>query len=218
MGFACSTIGKKYVMGITGLIWAGFVLTHMAANMLILIDAQLYNAYSHALISNKPLLYGAEAMLVLSLLVHVVTAFFLTATNNSARDSKYYMETNGEKGVTFASKTMIFSGTIILVFVVYHLITFKYGPWYTVTYDGVEMRDLHKLVIEVFQSPAYVVGYIFCLVVLGLHLSHGVSSMFKSWGFNHPRYTPCLEKFAYFYAAIVALGFISQPIYVLIQG
>lgn len=218
MGFFRSTIGKKYIMGITGLIWTGFVLTHMAANMLILVDPQMYNEYTYAITSNKPLLYAAEAVLVLSLLVHVITAFCLTASNNSARDTKYYMTTNGEKGVTFASKTMIFSGSIILVFLVYHLITFKYGPYYTVTYGGVEMRDMHRLVVEVFKSPAYVVGYIFSLFALGLHLSHGVSSMFKSWGFNHPLYTPMLEKFGYVYAAVVAAGFISQPIYVILQG
>lgn len=217
MTFFSSTIGKKYIMGITGLIWTGFVMSHMAGNMLILISPELYNAYGHALISNKPLIYTAEAVLVLALVVHAITAFALTAQNQTAREQKYYMPTNGEKSVTFASKTMIFTGSIILVFVVYHLITFKYGPWYTVTYDGVEMRDLHRLVIEVFNDPRYVAGYIVSLLALGLHLSHGVGSMFKSWGFNHPKYTPMLEKFGYLYAFIVTAGFISQPIYVMMQ-
>lgn len=204
-------------MGITGLIWAGFVLSHMAGNMLILISPELYNAYGHALISNKPFLYAAESVLVISLLVHVITAFQLTALNNSAREQKYYLPTNGEKKVSLASKTMIFTGLIILVFTILHLITFKYGTWYNVTYDGIEMRDLHRLVVEVFQDPIYVVGYIVSLIALGLHLSHGVGSMFKSWGFNHPKYTPMLEKFGYFYAIIVAAGFISQPLYVILN-
>lgn len=217
MSFFSSTVGKKYIMGITGLVWTGFVLSHMAGNMLIFVSPELYNAYGHALVSNKPFLYTAEAVLVLALLVHVITAFSLTAQNNSARDTKYYMDTNGEKGVSFASRTMIFTGSLILVFVIYHLITFKYGAWYTVTYDGVEMRDLHRLIIEVFQNPAYVVGYIVCLLALGLHLSHGVGSMFKSWGFNHPKYTPMLEKVGYLYAVVVTLGFISQPLYVFLQ-
>ena len=218
MNFFSSTVGKKYIMGITGLIWTGFVFTHMLANLLILIDAQMYNAYSHALISNKPLLYTAEAVLVLSLVIHVITAFRLTMQNNAARDQDYYTGTNGEKSVTFASKTMIYTGSIILVFVIYHLITFKYGPWYTVNYDGVEMRDLHKLVIEVFQSPAYVAGYLFSLVILGLHLSHGVGSMFKSWGFNHPKYTPLIDKAGVVYAIVVAAGYMAAPIYIMVKG
>ena len=217
MKFFCSTVGKKYIMGITGLIWTGFVLGHMAGNLLILVDPKLYNLYGHAIVSNLPLLYGSETVLVLALLVHVFTAIRLTAQNNAARDQSYYMGTNGEKAVTFASRTMIFTGSIILVFFIYHIITFKYGAWYTVTYDGVEMRDLHRLVLEVFQQPVYVIGYLLSMIVLGLHLSHGVSSMFKSWGFNHPKYTPLLEKFGYVYAVIVAAGFISQPIYAFLQ-
>lgn len=127
------------------------------------------------------------------------------------------MTANGEKAPSFASRTMVYTGSIILVFAVYHILTFKYGAFYTATYDGVEMRDIHRLVIEVFQNPAYVLGYILCMMVLALHLSHGVSSMFQSWGFNHPKHTPCLEKFGYVYALIVAAGFIAQPLYAMMQ-
>jgi succinate dehydrogenase / fumarate reductase, cytochrome b subunit len=94
------------------------------------------------------------------------------------------------------------------------LITFKYGPHYTTTIDGVEMRDLHRLVIEVFQSPVYVGWYVVSMIAVFLHLSHGFYSAFASLGIYHPRYSPWLNRFGYLYAAIIAAGFLSQPLYV----
>ena len=217
MTFFGSKIGKKYMMGVTGLIWSGFVLMHMLGNLLIFAGPKAYNSYSHAIVSNHIVLYGAEVVLLLSLAIHISLAVLLNRESKKARGSSYYMTPNGQKGASLASRTMVFTGAIILVFVIYHLITFKYGPHYTAVYGGVEMRDLYALVIEVFKNPAYVGGYVFCLLVLGIHLSHGVGSMFKSWGFNHPKYTPWLERFGYVYAVIVAAGFISQPIFAMMQ-
>lgn len=208
-----SAIGRKQIMGLTGLAWSLFVLTHMAANLLILFSADAYNKYSHALITN-PFIYVAEAGLVLMLLLHVFDGVVLTVQNKSARKQKYAMPTNGEKAARPNSKFMIYHGTLILAFIILHLITFKFGTHYETTVDGVVMRDLHRLVIEVFQSPIYVVGYVVSLILLGLHLSHGFYSSFCSLGFYHPRYSRMLNIFGYIYAVIVALGFIVQPLYV----
>ena len=101
-----------------------------------------------------------------------------------------------------------------LVFLILHLITFKYGTHYSVTYGGVEMRDLHRLIVEVFQSPVYVGWYVVCLILLGLHLKHGFFAAFNSLGFRHPRYSVCLKCIAWFYCLIVTAGFLSQPLYV----
>lgn len=188
-------------------------MSHMIGNLLILVGPDAYNKYSHAIISN-PLLYLAEGGLVLTLLVHVVTGIKLTLHNRWARPQKNAMATNGVKAARPASKWMAFHGSLILVFVILHLITFKYGPHYTTTVDGVEMRDLHKLIIEVFQSPGYVAWYVVALIMVGLHLSHGFYSSFASLGAFHPRYAPALNKFGYLYAVVVALGFIVQPLYV----
>lgn len=217
MGYLSSAIGRKQIMAVTGLAWSLFVLSHMIGNMLIFVGPDAYNKYSHALISN-PLIYVAEAGLVITLLIHVWDGIQLTIKNKWARPSKNAMPTNGPKAARFQSKWMIFHGTMILIFVILHLITFKYGPGlgegYVTTVDGVEMRDLHRLVMEVFQSPGYVVWYLLCLVLLGLHLSHGFYSSFASLGFYHPKYSPIINKLGYAYALIVALGFIAQPLYV----
>lgn len=213
MRYLSSAIGRKQVMAVTGLVWSGFVLTHMLANLLIFVSADAYNKYSHALTSN-PLLYLAEAGLVLTLLMHVYDGIMLTIKNKKARPNKYAMAPNGDKSARFQSRFMIFHGSLLLVFIILHLITFKYGTHYTATYDGVEMRDLHRLVIEVFQSPGYLAWYAISMVAVGFHLSHGFYSAFASLGIYHPTYSYWLSKFGYLYGLIIALGFVSQPIYV----
>lgn len=218
MGLIQSSIGRKMIMGICGGVWAGFVFGHMAGNMLILVSAEMYNKYGHAIVSNKPLLYGTEAILLGTIIFHVILGVVLTAKNKTARSQKYAMTPNGEKRSSLGSRTMIFHGSILLFFIVYHLITFKYGPYYSVTYDGVEMRDLSRLIVEVFQNPAYVAGYIVCLLLLGWHLSHGVASLFQSLGLNHPSYTPTIKCISWIYAIVVTAGFISQPLYVILNS
>lgn len=211
--YLCSTIGQKQLMGITGLLWSGFVLSHMAGNMLILVSAEKYNRYGHAIVSN-PFLIVAELLLVLTLALHIVKGFAVTYKNKRAKPIPASVSLSGEKNSSFAVKTMIFQGVIILVFIVLHLLTFKYGTLYTVNYGDGEIRDLHKLIVEVFQIPTYAFGYMACMIVLCLHLSHGFYSSFQTLGFNHPSYSPKLKMLGHVFAAIVSLGFLSQPFYV----
>lgn len=201
-------------MGAAGLGWTLFVFGHMAGNLLIFAGPEVFNKYGHAIVSNKVLLYGTEVFLSLCLLTHVIIGIILSLENKKSKPEKYASPPAAEKDSSLASKTMIHHGTIILFFIVYHLITFKWGPHYEVEYNGVAMRDLYRLVVEVFSNPFYVFGYVICLVLLGIHLSHGVSSVFQSFGLNHPRYTPMLKKAGWFYALVVVGGFISQPVYV----
>ena len=213
MRYLSSAIGRKQIMGATGLIWSGFVLTHMLANLLIFVGPEPYNKYSHALTSN-PLLYLAEIGLLVTILFHVYDGIVLTLKNRAARPQKYEMSPNGKKAARFQSRFMIFHGSILLVFLILHIITFKYGTYYSVTYNGVEMRDLHRLVLEVFQSPGYVAWYAISMLAIGLHLSHGFYSAFASLGIYHPNFSSILSKLGYVYGVAIALGFISQPLYV----
>ncbi|MGZ3815222.1 MAG: succinate dehydrogenase cytochrome b subunit [Bdellovibrio sp.] len=212
-GFLGSTVGKKYIMGITGLIWAGFVLSHMAGNLLIFVSHDAYNAYGHAITSGN-IIYIAEAVLILALIAHVYTAVSLTIANKAAKQTKYAVAANGQKRVTLASRTMAVQGSLILAFVILHLITFKFGVDYKTTVNGVEMRDLAKLMVEVFQNPGYVGWYLVSLILLGFHLSHGVGSSFQSLGLMEGTYRNLWRKLSIAYAFIVAAGFISQPLYI----
>ncbi|HEX7674430.1 MAG TPA: succinate dehydrogenase cytochrome b subunit [Bdellovibrio sp.] len=212
-GFLGSTVGKKYLMGITGLIWAGFVLVHMAGNLLIFVSNDAYNAYGHAITSGN-IVYVAEVILVLALIAHVSLAINLTVNNREAKAQKYAVAAKGKKRVTLASRTMAIQGSLILVFIILHLITFKYGTVYTTNVHGTEMRDLAKLMVEVFAQPGYVVWYVICLILLGFHLKHGVGSSFQSLGLMEGTYRETWRKLSIAYGIIVALGFIAQPLYI----
>lgn len=217
--FLTSTVGKKYLMGLSGLIWTGFVFAHMAGNMLMFISADAYNAYGHALVSGN-LIYFIEALLILALVTHVALAINLSLQNRSARPERYARAGSREKGSRWASRTMALHGTIILIFVVSHLITFKFGAYYETTVNGVVMRDLYRLMVEIFTQPIYLGWYVISLVLLGFHLSHGVGSVFQSFGLLHPAYQPMIRTLSWIYAIVVVGGFLSQPIavFMLHQG
>lgn len=213
MGFLSTSIGKKYLMGISGLVWAGFVFGHMAGNMLMFISPDLYNQYGHALTSGM-FIYVVEAILILALLTHVGLAIRLTIENRQAKGSRYAVAAGGLKAASLASRTMAIQGSLILAFIIFHIITFKFGTYYETTVGGVVMRDLHRLMVEVFQQPAYVAWYLVCLVLLGFHLSHGVKSIFQSFGALSEKWAPTIDKIAILYSVVVATGFLAQPIYV----
>jgi succinate dehydrogenase / fumarate reductase cytochrome b subunit len=208
-----SSVGRKQLIGLTGIALSLFVLMHMAGNMLILVSAQKYNEYGHAIVSN-PLLLVAEAGLLLAFIAHIGMALRFQFRNWRARDSRYAVLANGDKRTTWTQRSLWAQGLLILVFVILHLATFKYGPHYEVDYGHGPIRDLHKLVVEVFNQPGYVVWYCVAMVVLFMHLSHGVGSSFQTFGINHPRYNCAIKCFSWFYAVVVAGGFVSQPIYV----
>lgn len=211
---ALATISRKQVVAVTGLGLAVFVLIHMAGNMLVFVSPQAYNEYSHKLTSN-PLIYIAELGLLVFFLGHAFHASFLTWRNYQARPERYAKWATGPKRTPWVHRTLFAQGAILFVFVILHLATFKYGPHYTVNYGQGEIRDLFKLMVEVFQQPGYVIWYVIALIVLGLHLSHGVKSTLQSFGIHHPRYQLPIKMAGIAYAVIVAAGFISQPIYLL---
>lgn len=210
--FLSSSIGKKQIMALTGFGLIGFSLTHLLGNLLIFLGADAFNMYAYTLTSNK-LILVAEAGLVAMFVVHLILAVVLKIQNSKARPQKYYVKTKSGHGETFASSTMPYTGLIILVFIVLHLINFKYGSEYLTTVDGVQVRDLFRTVIEYFANPAYVVWYVFAMIAFGIHTSHGFQSMFQSWGINHPKYTPLIHKASCLYGFVVAVGFSSLAIF-----
>jgi succinate dehydrogenase / fumarate reductase, cytochrome b subunit len=214
--FLSSSVGTKILVALTGLGFAAFLVTHLAANLLVLVDTQAYHEYSHALISN-PLIYIAEAGLVLLFVTHAFKAVAVTLQNRRARGQGY--EVKKRAGHTsrksLASTTMILSGIWLLLFAVIHLKTFKFGPWYE-TPDG--MRDLSRLVHEVYKEPLHVVFYVLSMVVVGLHLSHGLSSAFQSMGLEHPRYNAFVRGAGLTIAIVMGLGFALIPVVIYFGG
>ncbi len=213
--FLTSPVGRKILMALTGLFLSLFLVAHLAGNFLIFLGKDLFNEYSHALISN-PLIYVAEAGLVLLFVAHFASGILLYRKNQLARPTPYDMkEPAGHTShKSLASTTMIFSGLFLLVFVPLHLKTFKFGAYYE-TAGAEPIRDLYRLVIEIFQNPLYVLFYVIAMAIVGFHLYHGVGSGFQSLGLD---YRKGLLAFGRGFAVVIAGGFLVIPILLFLFG
>ena len=213
-----SSIVKKQFIGFTGLLLCGFLVTHLAGNLLILVGDEAFNRYAYTLTSNKAFLYTAETILGLIFLGHLILALRVTYENYNARPVKYAVKNRTGRGATFASSTMPVTGFILLFFIIWHLNGLKFGPEYVITYNNTEMRDLYRLLLEYFSIPLNVFGYVLGMVAMGIHVSHGFWSAFQSLGFNHSRYTPLLNKLAIAFAFVISVSFSILPIYCYFKG
>jgi succinate dehydrogenase / fumarate reductase cytochrome b subunit len=214
--FISSSVGTKVLIAITGLGFAGFLVTHLAANLLVLVSPEGYNTYSDKLIRN-PLIYVAEAGLALLFVTHAWKATRNYLANRAARPEPYVVKRRARhtSRKTLASTTMIVTGLWLLAFTLLHLKTFKFGPWYQAPTGE---RDVARLVLETFQSPFYVAFYVLSMAVVGLHLRHGVSSAFTSLGLEHPRYTPWILRLGILVALIMGVGFAIIPVVIFLRG
>lgn len=217
--FFSSSVGTKILIAVTGLALFGFLIVHLIGNLLVFVGPESFNHYSHALISN-PLIYVAEVGLALIFVLHVFKAVTNWATNRNARPQGYTLKkwVGHTSRKSIGSTTMIVTGLVTFVFVVLHLKTFKYGPYYEAVYDEGPVRDLYRLTIEVFQSPVYVVFYVLCMGLIFLHLRHGLASAAQSLGVNHPKYNRLLVVGGTIIAAIIGFGFAIIPILVFLGG
>jgi len=208
--FFTSTVGTKVVVGLTGLLLCGFLLTHLAGNFLLFAGAGPFNRYSHALTSN-PLIYLAEAGLFAIFAVHIGFAIRLTRENRKARPQPYgYKSPAGHTSrKSVASSTMIYTGLLVFLFVVIHLNNFKFGDDFLTSDDS--MRDIHRTVLEYFQAGTGVLMYAGFMIVLGFHLWHGFSSAFQSLGLDHPKLGRGLVLIGRLFAVAVAGGYLVLP-------
>jgi succinate dehydrogenase / fumarate reductase, cytochrome b subunit len=196
-----SPIGKKMGMAVTGLIWYGFLLGHLVGNLTLLKDdgGQTFDAYASFLI-NHPLLIPAELFLVATFLLHVYLAIGVTLDNRRARPTGYQV-TRSSGGRSLASSSMIYTGLFTLVFLVLHLITFKYGD----RVDG----SLYKLVDQTFEQTGYMVWYLVAMLVLGFHLWHAFQSALQTLSLRSPK----IRNIGLALCLFIAAGFAFLPIY-----
>ena len=216
--FFSSSVGTKILIAVTGLSLFGFLIVHLAGNLLLLVGPAAFNHYSHKLISN-PLVYIAEAGLGALFVLHVFKALTNWASNRSARPVGYQLKqwAGYTSRKTVASTTMIYTGVVTFIFVLLHLKTFKFGTWYQVAEEP-EVRDLYRLTLEVFTNPLYVGFYVLCMVLIFLHLRHGLSSAMQSLGLNHPRYNPIVLTIGTILAVLIGGGFAFIPIWAYSRG
>jgi succinate dehydrogenase / fumarate reductase, cytochrome b subunit len=211
-----SLITTKLIVGVTGILLFAYLVLHIAGNLMIFLGRDAFNRYSHALISN-PLVVPVEIGLLAVFLIHLFKAIRMTFQNRSARPVKYATKTwaGGASQKSLASSSMILTGLAILIFVPIHVKTFKYGAFYDV---GGGVRDLYRTEAENFNSPLAVAFYVVMMIVVGLHLWHGVASSFQSVGLNGPRFTPLIRKVGKVSAVVIAGGFIIITLWVFLVG
>jgi succinate dehydrogenase / fumarate reductase cytochrome b subunit len=199
-----SAIGKKLMMAITGLGFCGFLIVHLVGNLTIYGGKDSFNSYSERLHAWGPLLTLAELGLASFALVHILTGATLFYQNLSARPQRYSVNKSAG-GRSLGSRTMPYTGIVLLAFVVFHLINFHF-----VDKTG---TTIYEIVSGAFNNPVYVIIYVIAMVIAAVHVSHGFWSAFQTMGANHPKYMPLIRKIGVAFSLIVGIGFGALPVY-----
>ena len=211
-----AAIGKKAVMAVTGAILFGYVVAHLLGNLQIYSsDPEQINRYAAFLHdpSRTFVLWAARLFLLLAVALHITASIQLWLLKREARPIGYFKK--DDVPAAYAARTMIWSGPIILAFVIFHILHLTVGSIFPLRELGPNQPDVHANLVAGFQHPVVAAFYIFAMVLLSMHLYHGLWSMFQSLGLNHPRYTPAVKRAAGVFAILIAAGNISIPLAIL---
>jgi len=208
-----STVATKILIALTGLSLAGFLCVHLFGNLLLYLGQDAFNVWGYTLINN-PFVMPAEIGLTLILVIHVLETVTMWWTNRDARPVPYETKTwaGGKSRKSVASTTMIWTGSVMFIFLAVHVATMKFGAEYKTLIHGTEGRDLYRLVREIFSNPLWVAFYVPGVAVTGFHLWHGFASAFESLGLNHPNLTPRVLTIGRVLGFIIGAGFVSIPL------
>lgn len=204
-----SSVGKKILMSLTGLSFCGFLVGHLGGNLTIYGGKEMFNSYAEHLHSLGILLKFAEWGLLFLAIIHIATGLTLFYQNYKARPIRYRVDKRAG-GRTLGSATMPYTGILLLIFVIFHLINFHF----------VDKTDttIYAIVTEAFGSPLYVAIYIAAMIVAAVHVSHGFWSAFQTLGGNHPKYMPLIRTVSLIFALAVGIGFGALPIFISISA
>ena len=207
--FFTSSIGKKFIMSITGLFLILFLCVHLTVNLLLLVSPEAFNAGCEFMA--LPVIKVIEPILALGFIIHIIWASVLTLQNQQARPTKYALR-NQSQNCTWASRNMYILGALVLAFLALHICTI----WYNFKFG--DITDHYELVSSRLEQPVYGIIYIIAAILLGLHLSHGFWSAFQTIGFSNQIWRKRLEYVAYFFAFVFGIGFSIIPLYFMIFG
>ena len=214
MNWICRTlstsVGKKQLQAVTGLFFLLFLAGHLLGNLSIYGGSAAFVSYAQHLHALGKLLLAAEVLLAAALIIHVILGLILFFENRSARPVRYTMDKSGG-GRTFSSQTMPYTGLLILGFIGVHLSNFSHH-----LVDQTN-RTIFQINVEVFSHKGYLAFYLFSMVIVALHVRHGLWSAFQTVGANHPKYMPFIEKLSIVFAVIVGIVFGSLPLVILWQ-
>jgi succinate dehydrogenase / fumarate reductase cytochrome b subunit len=214
-----SSVGSKHIMALTGILLVGFILEHMIGNLLIFAGPEALNEYAYGL---KHLFHGipvwlARGGLLLAALLHILRGLSLAAQNRRARPVKYAVYKPVRS--SFYARWMASTGTLLLVFIIFHLLHFTLGVITPETFNGHDAlghHDVFRMVVLGFQNPALAISYMVAMAILCMHLAHGASSLFQSLGLRHPKYDPILDKVGPVVGLTVFIGNTAMPVAVLV--
>jgi len=216
--FFRSSIGKKFVVAVTGVILILFVIGHLLGNLQIFLGPDWINGYSQHLRDLGPLLWLIRIFLLVTVIVHIYVTIRLAIDNRRARPEPYIDKEYVK--ATFASRHMVMSGLIVFVFIIYHLAHFtfrKTDPRFPLLkLDPLNRYDVYSMMVYGFQNYFVSGFYVLGLFLLALHLSHGSSSFFQSLGMNDKKLTPRLAVGGRIFAWLLFVGYISIPVAVLL--
>jgi succinate dehydrogenase / fumarate reductase cytochrome b subunit len=213
LAFATSSIGKKWIVGISGGLLILFVLAHLAGNLTIYIGpyGEGINVYAEALHANPALLWIARIGLLVVFLVHIATALSLVLENRRARPTRYAVKARVQS--TIFARTMALSGLVVLSFLIFHVLQFAAGlSPHSHLYDLEGRHDVAAMIIKSFHNPWVSGFYLLSLGLLGMHLSHGVSSVFQTFGLNGRKSAGLIKHGALVLSWALMAGFASVPV------
>ena len=220
-GLFKSSLGRKYLMALSGLFLCLFLVIHVAGNLQLFKDdgGKAFNEYTYFMTHN-PVIMVVAYLNYLFILLHVFDGLLLTLANRKARGSNY-ANVDQRKSSTWSSRNMGILGTLLLIFLVIHMRTFwfemKFGTMPTVSYDGQEYKDMYSVVVEAFSQAWYAILYVICMFALGFHLFHGFQSGFQTLGLNHKKYTPTIKAIGVgLFAIIIPALFAAMPLFFLL--
>ncbi len=209
--FTSSSIGKKFFMGLTGVLLMLFLILHLIGNLTLFFGEKAFTDYAGGLETLRPIVRVIEVILATIFIVHIYDGIKLWFDNRKAKPVKYAVKAQS-KDSSIYSRTTVQTGSIIFIFLVIHLQTF----WYPNNFEQTG-KSLYQIVTGWFADPVYSLFYVFAMILLGLHLNHGFQSAFQTFGWNHKKYFPTVKKLGTLYAILMAAGFASIPLYFLIS-
>jgi len=213
MSWLRSSIGKKFLMSVSGILLIGFIAGHLAGNLLIFLGPDAINAYAKKLEGLGPGLWAFRAALILAAAVHIVTSIQISIENRVARPRRY--EQVRYQAATLSGRTMVFSGLMLLAFIIYHLLHFTFRtahPELAHLVDAAGRHDVYTMVVESFRRPWISGAYGVAMLLLGLHLSHAVGSSFQTLGINPEGRSSRYILGGRIAAIVLTAGYLSIPV------
>jgi succinate dehydrogenase / fumarate reductase cytochrome b subunit len=218
-GLLKSSIGKKQIVAITGLLLIFYLIAHLAGNLFIYLGPAAFNRYAQTLAGLRPGLYLIEIGLLFVFLIHIFVTTLLILENIRSAGVTRYKVSNSKSDRPWSTRLRVYTGLFIFAFVIYHLLDFTFSDRTGVrSMIGHKSYGLYGVVYNSFLNPVHSIIYIVAMFCVGFHLAHGVQSCMQSFGFNHPKYSPMMKTASNWLGFLIAFGFSSIPVYVMLNG